>query len=143
MTGDLEKGLIAKIHIAKKSLGYDSDRYRAMLSGLTGKDSCKDMSLQELDLVLKAMAKEGFVVEVKTKTATRKIENTPGQKKIFKLWFLLADAGFTNRGARYLNAFIKKQTGIEAIEWVKTAKDERSVIEALKGWAKNKGLVLK
>lgn len=141
--GDLENGLIRKIHVAKRELGLDEDRYRSLLLGATKKDSCKDMTLQELDSVLKAMQKDGFVVKVKKGKATRKPENTPGQKKIFKLWFLLADAGFTNRGSRYLNAFIKKQTGIEAIEWVKTPKDERAVIEALKGWAKNKGVQLK
>jgi phage gp16-like protein len=148
---DLERNLIAKIHLAKKDLGFDDDRYRALLMGVTGKSSCRDMTYLELVDVLDAFVKEGFVVTVKKKpsrsgkpeTATRKIENTPGQKKIFKLWFLLADAGFTNRGARYLNAFIKKQTGIEAIEWVKSANDERAVIEALKGWAKNKGVTLK
>ncbi len=152
---DLDRNLIAKIHLAKKDLGFDDDRYRALLMGVTGKSSCRDMTYLELVDVLDAFFKEGFVVTVKAKrpplapprkggdTAKRKIENTPGQKKIFKLWFLLADAGFTNRGARYLNAFIKKQTGIEAIEWVKSAKDERAVIEALKGWAKNKGVMLK
>jgi len=81
MAGDLEKGLISKIHIAKKDLGFSDERYRALLQGITGKDSCKDMVLSELDAVLKALQKEGFVVKVRKRLETREPENTPLQKR--------------------------------------------------------------
>lgn len=132
MTGDLEKGLISKIHIAKKDLGFSDDRYRALLQGITGKDSCKNMVLSELDAVLKALQKEGFVVKVRKGKATRKPENTPEQKKIWAIWFSLVDGGKVTDSTRALNAFIKRQTGIESIDWVKSSADADKVIEGLK-----------
>lgn len=147
---DLEKNLIAKIHLAKKDLGFDDDRYRALLLGVTGKDSCKDMTHLELNEVMDAFYKEGFVVTVKKKpsrsgkpTATRVIENTPLQKKIWALWYALADRGLVDRNKKALNGFIKKQCELESIDWCKADKDARKVIEGLKSWAKNKGVTLK
>lgn len=126
------KDVIKKIHIAKADLKLDDDRYRAMLLGLTGKDSCKDMTLIELNQVYRQMEKDGFVVKVKKGKATRKPENTPEQKKIWAIWFSLVDGGKVTDSTRALNAFIKRQTGIESIDWVKSSADADKVIEGLK-----------
>ncbi len=137
--GDLEKGLIRKIHVAKRELGLDEDRYRSLLLGVTNKDSCKIMNLQELDAVLKAMQKDGFVVKVKKGKATRKPENSPEQKKIWAIWFSLVEAGKVTNSTRALNAFIKRQTGIESIDWIKSSADADRVIEGLKAIQKRVG----
>lgn len=135
------KDMIKKIHIAKADLKLDGDRYRSLLLGITGKESCKDMTLSELNAVYRQLEKDGFVVKVKSgKTATRKPVTNPQQKKIFAMWFQLADAGKTTRGTSALNAFVKRQTGIETIDWVKTAEQARPVIEALKSWITREGL---
>ena len=62
---EFRKEMIKKIHIAKADLGLDGDRYRALLSGVTGKESCKDMDLRELNAVYRQMEKDGVVVRVR------------------------------------------------------------------------------
>lgn len=125
-------GVISKIHVAKKELGLDDDRYRAMLIGITGKDSCKDMNLVELNKVYRQMEKDGFVIKVKKGKATREPENNAFQKKIWAIWFDLKEKGFVSGGTTALNKFIKRQTGVESIDWVKSKEIADPIIEGLK-----------
>ena len=55
-----KKILMAKIHIAKKDLGLDDGTYRDVLWRVTGKRSCKDMTIAQLQDVVKDMEKSGF-----------------------------------------------------------------------------------
>ncbi len=101
------------------------------------------------------MAK-GFKVQVKAKPnpkvkpinksvkipTTKPRDNDPRLGKIWKLFYLLRAHGKTNGSAKALNAFIKKQTGIEKMEWLKTPEEFESVIEGLKGWCKREGIRL-
>ena len=57
---DAKRTLIAKIHIAKKDLAMDDATYRDVLVRVTGKDSCKKMSLAELKKVVMDMKRLGF-----------------------------------------------------------------------------------
>ena len=124
--------VIKKIHIAKADLGLDDDRYRAMLIGLTGKDSCKDMNLRELNQVYRQMEKDGFVVKVRKGKSTRKPENNAFQKKIWAIWFDLGAKGLVSGRTAALNKIVKRQTGIESIDWVKSKEDADPIIECLK-----------
>jgi len=84
------------------------------------------------------------VVEVKKgNSKPRRKDNTRMQKKIMALWFALAEYGKTNGRIPALNKFIKRQTGIESVEWVKTHDQAKKVIEALKAFATREGVVLK
>lgn len=47
----MRRALIAKIKIAQKELGLDDDTYRAVLERVTGKRSCADMDVSELEYV--------------------------------------------------------------------------------------------
>lgn len=134
------KDVIKKIHIAKADLKLDDDRYRALLNGITGKESCKDMTLSELNAVYRQLEKDGFVVKVKVGKTTRKPVTNPQQAKIFAMWFQLADEGKVSRKTSALNAFVKRQTGIETIDWIKTAEQAKPIIEALKSWKAREGL---
>lgn len=51
---------IQLIHIAKQQLALDEDTYRTLLTNLTGKTSCKQMKVSELDSVLSEMESKGF-----------------------------------------------------------------------------------
>jgi phage gp16-like protein len=128
--------VIKKIHIAKADLKLDDDRYRAMLLGLTGKDSCKDMTLRELNQVYRQMEKDGFVVKVKKGRTTRKPENNAFQKKIWAIWFDLKDKGLVSGGNAALNKIVKRQTGIESIDWIYAKQDADPIIECLKAMQK-------
>lgn len=54
------KGLIAKIKVAQKELALDDDNYRAILKRITGKLSCKQMNLLELQKIMAEMERLGF-----------------------------------------------------------------------------------
>lgn len=59
-TTNKRNSLLAKIHIAKKQLVLDDAIYRDMLWRLTGKRSCKQMSIKELNSVLRDCERLGF-----------------------------------------------------------------------------------
>ncbi|WP_288550136.1 regulatory protein GemA [uncultured Brachyspira sp.] len=52
--------LIAKIHIGKKYLGLNEDDYIVFLKSSTGKESTRDMNIEELKEVLNSMNVAGF-----------------------------------------------------------------------------------
>ncbi|MCG7655919.1 gp16 family protein [Wielerella bovis] len=54
------QGLIAKIHVAQEQLALDDDNYRAILKRITGKLSCKQMNLLELQKIMEEMERLGF-----------------------------------------------------------------------------------
>ena len=132
------KSMKAKIHVAKKELGLSDEAYRLVLESITGKDSTKSMTLGELDAVLEAFKSKGFKVTVKR----REVNNDPRLKKIWALWYALADAGKCDRTAKALNGFVKKQIGVENMNWLQFADQFEAVIEGLKAWCNREGVVL-
>jgi phage gp16-like protein len=52
--------LIKLIHIAKKQLGVGEEDYRALLSSLTGQESCKEMDACQLNAVYHWFIDHGF-----------------------------------------------------------------------------------
>lgn len=52
--------LIAAIHIGKNKLALDDDTYRDMLAHVTGKRSAKDLSMKQLNDVIKHLDSLGF-----------------------------------------------------------------------------------
>ncbi|HHI2407801.1 TPA: phage protein GemA/Gp16 family protein, partial [Escherichia coli] len=47
--------LIKLIHVARRDLQLDDDTYRAFLVQCTGKTSCRELSVAQLEQVLDAM----------------------------------------------------------------------------------------
>ena len=56
----MRRALIAKIKIAQKELGLDDGTYRAVLERVTGKRSCTECSIPELERVVEDCASMGF-----------------------------------------------------------------------------------
>ena len=52
--------IIQLIHIAKSQIGLSDEDYRAVLESTSKKSSCSEMSVFELNEVLKAMKELGF-----------------------------------------------------------------------------------
>lgn len=63
-------GLIKKIKVAQKQLALDDDNYRAILLRVTGKSSCADCDLVQLQRVEAEMERLGF--QPTTKSIGRK-----------------------------------------------------------------------
>jgi len=59
-TENKRKRLIQLIHIGKAKMALTGDAYRSFLEGVTGKTSCTDMTVRQLESVLRAMRKNGF-----------------------------------------------------------------------------------
>lgn len=129
------RGLIAKIHIAKKDLALDEDTYRGILVQVTGLDSAAGMNSQQLSAVLTHMAQHGF----KARSRRAGFADHPMAKKARALWISLYQLGVVHNASEHaLEAFAKKQLGCEKLQWAPQGQGAK-LIEALKGMAERGG----
>jgi len=129
------KADLAAIHIAKKDLGWDDGTYRDVMFAV-----CRVRSSAELDFSgrkrwlahLKACGWKGAGVRSSTRPVRKPL--TAVQKKVWSLWQQLFEAGLVqDRTMPALAAYVKRQTGVERIEWLQP-RQEDLVIESLKRW---------
>ncbi len=120
---------LAKIHIAKKQLGMDDDTYRAVLLRVTGQSSAADLNAGERRRLLDCFRSLGFEPR-----ESRRQHQGAHSRKIRALWLELDKLGaLRDASERGLAAFVKRQTGIEALDWL--GPEQRNVVlEGLKGW---------
>lgn len=129
--------LIQLIHIAKSQLGLSDEDYRIVLEGVAKKQSCSEMSIFELEQVMKAMKKLGFRVK---KLETKEIEigwdTSMKQMDYIKgMWELVA----RDKTERALYRFIKRITGASHPRFM-GAYQAQKVILALRKMMENIGL---
>lgn len=135
MTAD-KRPLLAKVHIAKAQLNLDDEQYRDVLRRVTGKDSAAQCRYSQLVDLINEFKALGW------KTPKKKaFRRTPfdGIKKIYALWSELQALGAvqsTDKTA--LDAFCKKYTGIDSVQWLLPAQQQK-IIEILKQWIKRIG----
>lgn len=110
-----KKALMAKVHIAKKELRLDDDTYRDVLWRVTGKRSCSDMSIEQLQDVVKDMEKRGFVP--KTAPKHGKKPNVARRRKLLlsKIEAVLADMSLH---WNYAHGMADSMFGIKRVEWL-------------------------
>lgn len=119
------------IHIAKQQLNMDDAAYRDILFALTRKRSSTELDFAERKKVLDHMEACGFK---RTKPQPRKLADDPQSKKIRALWLDLHQAGkVRNPSEAALAAFVKRQTGRDALQWL-NSREASAVIEELKKW---------
>lgn len=115
-------GLIKAIQTGRRKLGLTDEEYHALLEGVSGKTSTKELNAWQLKEVLRRMRAAGF------HTAT-----DPQLRKIRSLWFSMYDEGIVkSKTEQSISAYIRRITK-------KTAnacgvKDLQRVIETLKQW---------
>lgn len=129
--------IIQLIHIAKSQIGLSDEDYRAVLESTAKKTSCSEMTLFELNEVLKAMKKLGFKVK-KLETREEEIgwDASKAQMDYIKgMWELVA----RDKSDRALYKFIKRITGADHPRFM-TAKDSQKVIIALRKMMADAGL---
>ncbi|MBQ4852862.1 gp16 family protein [Pseudoalteromonas sp. MMG012] len=141
--------LIQLIHVGKTSLGWDEDLYRQVLVELTKKESCKEMSVGELNKVLSHMKDKGFKVVTKKRgkgrnsPITRDIdpEDKTPLDKLRQVWIAMSHRGYLRDGSEaalltWSKAQAKrmnKNVAIERLEWLR-ASMVHALIEQLKSW---------
>lgn len=135
---------IAAIHTLKSKLGLSDDDYRALLGNLTGKNSSKALGAKEQARVRDHMQALGERLGVLVPTRRRSFAQTraaasPRERKVWALWNQLhRDGVIGNHSAPALNAWVKRQVGVDALRFCNTAQLD-TLIEALKAWQQRGG----
>lgn len=110
---NLRRSLIAKIKIAQKELGLDDPTYRSVLARVTGKSSCTDCSIPELERVAEDMRQHGFKP---TKSAgCRPNRRDSADPMMRKIEALLLDNGWS---WNYAHGTAKKMFKVDRVEWL-------------------------
>lgn len=119
---------LARIHIAKKALGFDDETYRAVLERITGETSSKNLSPAARAKLITEFYRFGWSNPVKT----FKLSQKSYVRKIYALWGALKRDGiWREKSPASLHHFAKKITGCDNLEWL-TYPEASKVIEALK-----------
>lgn len=139
---DIRRAELAKIHMAKAQLDMADEVYRDMLWTHGRVRSARDLDWAGRKRVLDHLKACGWKPSAAPKArASRPLAADPQSRKIRAMWLALHRAGVVKDSSeRALAAYVKRQTGIEALDWLKMHEADR-VIEALKKWAKREGLL--
>lgn len=138
---DNRKRLYTLLAIGKQQLGWDDEFYYGIwlpMQGATkdadGRYSATTMSIAQLFQAVEKMKTAGF--RVKRKPSNRALADDPQSKMIRALWLELHELGAVrNPSEASLAAYVKRQTGVEALQWL-DGDQSTQVIEALKQWRK-------
>ena len=123
------------VHVARRALGLHEDDYRAMLERTTGQRSAKGLDDRQVDAFLAEAKAKGF-----RPAATRPVPSGPYLAKAQKLWIAGYNLGCVHdRRDSALAHFVKRQCGVDHLNWVRDARDGSAVIEALKAWLARDG----
>lgn len=135
------KADLAAIHIAKAALGWDDDFYRTVMQAKCGVRSAGELDYAGRKRFLAHLQACGWQGGPRGRpgagdgaSGRSRAPLTAPQRKMWSLWQQLADAGLVdNRRMPALLAFVKRQTGVDRLEWL-TAQQEDLVLESLKRW---------
>ncbi|AFY60337.1 regulatory protein GemA [Synechococcus sp. PCC 6312] len=144
MAESVRRSLLAKIHVAKKQLGLSEDQYRAIVAGEGGAESCSELTLDELGLVLSEMERLGFKAKQSESLSPRSRDKTVKTQtdRLVALWINLYQAGAVkNRSHQALQEFVIKFLGanvkvmpgvdpLQALSW----RQKQKTIGALEKW---------
>ena len=120
--------LIQLIHIGKANMGLSDDDYRAVLEGVTGKQSCKDMTERQLTAVLRFMRRNGFEQQPNRVKPIERGRATLEQLEYIKgMWAVCA----RNKNDEALLAFVNRIAGVKALRFL-TVETAQKVILALR-----------
>ena len=136
---------IKAIHVLKGKLSLSDDDYRALLIQLTGHSSSKAMTQAQRRTVrehLQRLAAHMGIEQPATRQrplpdaqfAKAKAAASPRERKVWALWHQLHRDGLVdNPSAAALNAWVKRQVGVDALRFC-TGPQLDTLIEALKAW---------
>lgn len=132
--------LIKLIHVARRDLQLDDDTYRAFLMQKTGKISCRELTIAQLELVLDAMKERGFKKQKTNPRRRFKGDVTP-REKVYKIWQQMNEDGFIADGSdvaldKYVERLTAKRNGGQGVSTLAWCHGDALliVLETLKQW---------
>ena len=123
------RGLLAKVHIAKKQVGLNDAQYRNMLEDRYGEDSAGRLSVGQLEDLVEHMRKLGW----EQPQPKPRADGPREPAMVAKVEALLAELGkLEDRRVswNYARSILRRQHGVDRLEWA-TAEQLRGVIAAL------------
>ncbi|WP_310460435.1 regulatory protein GemA [Sphaerotilus sp.] len=135
---------LARIHVLKKALAWDDDLYRDVMAQVCGATSAATLDTAGRSKLLAHLQARKDVQDGKparaAKPARKPLSDTG--KKLWSLWMQAADKGLVKqRTMQALNTWIKRQTGVERVEWLTEKAQADLAIESLKQWVNRGGAV--
>lgn len=123
---------VAAIHAARRQLGLDDDTTRDLYARVTGKRSLRDMSPAEQVRVVEELRRKGFKPG---SNGSRKQLEGRFAKKLQALWIAGWNLGVVDkRDDAALLAFVKRQTGLDHVRFLRHPGDAAKAVEAIKAW---------
>jgi len=127
--------VIAAIHVAKRQLGLDDETYRDLIERETGKRSAGELTSSERRRLLQVFEGMGFKRRGKKPGLDGRFAG-----KLQALWIAGWNLGLVrDRRDTALTAFVKRQTGLDAVRFCHDPEDAKKAIEALKSWLARDG----
>lgn len=133
--------VITLIHVARRDLRLDEDTYKRALRVVSGRDSCRDMTLTQLLQVLEALKKRGF--RVRSTPQNRALKPASVTARIRAVWREMHRQGFlASADEAALSRWVKNQTaaqnggeGVANYQWLHGDPALASqMLERLKRW---------
>lgn len=147
--------LIRLVHVGRRELQLDECAYRTILQAQGGANSSALMSVGQLQRVVDYLKRQGFKVATKAKPAQAGVvvangrrsgmatvttavtavtlASDPQSRKARALWLMLHAIGAVRDPSETaLQAYGRRQCGVDRLEWVR---DAFPLIESLKAWA--------
>ena len=125
---------LGAIHIVKKALGWDDDIYRDVMFTVCRVRSSADLDFSGRKTFLAHLQACQRQMGGKTAPARKKVLWSAKQRQVWSLWQQLADAHLVkNRTHKALDGWIKRQTGVDRLEWLNPAQLDL-VIDSAKQW---------
>ena len=132
------RGLLAKVHVARKALAMEDDDYRALLERTTGHRSAKDCDDLQLRAAVATLEGLGFR-SAGGATKRRDLGSGLTVRKARAMWISLYQLGaIEDASDAALEAFGSRQLKVERLRWANEREGFR-LIEALKAIADRHG----
>lgn len=130
---------VKAIYAGTAALGMrDDEERRAFYQRVTGKTRLREMTPGEKEAVVGELRRQGF----KPKSGKVRLSG-PYAAKLQALWISAWNLGLTrSRDDAALLAFVKRQTGIARVEFLREAPQATKVVEALKAMLARDGGVI-
>lgn len=106
----------------------DDEIWRDFVERVTGKRSLRELTAPQLGRVIEELHRLGAPKRAKPLPS-------PQARMARGLWIELADLGAVrDRSDRALDAFVRRQSEVDAARWLTDPAEARKVVEALKSW---------